>query len=268
MATNNIHKDCNNMAREKVCGIYKIVNKINGKFYIGSSNDIYGRFTRHKYQLNNNKHTNEHLQAAWNAYGAHNFELQIVEMVDLQNLLIRETYYIQYYKCTDRTVGYNKSTDAVRQTMSEEGKERVRQWHKNKIVKHSTRQKLSKINKGINKWTQEQREQMSKQRKGTNVGKDNPMYGKTKELNPMYGKQLSQQAKQKISNGKKGITKQQNAKLSSVPKRCICLETGKTYNSLVEASRDTGVQTKAISYCVNGIRDIASGLHFQLYKEE
>lgn len=36
-------KECS-MAKEKICGIYKITNKINGKVYIGQSIDIYDRW--------------------------------------------------------------------------------------------------------------------------------------------------------------------------------------------------------------------------------
>ena len=33
----------------QVCGIYRIVNKLNGKSYIGQSRDIFERFKEHKY---------------------------------------------------------------------------------------------------------------------------------------------------------------------------------------------------------------------------
>ena len=36
------------MAREKICGIYKIENLVNGKVYIGQSVDIYKRWIEHK----------------------------------------------------------------------------------------------------------------------------------------------------------------------------------------------------------------------------
>ena len=49
-------------------GIYKILNKINGKFYIGSAVNFKRRFARHKRLLNINCHPNEYLQNAWNKY--------------------------------------------------------------------------------------------------------------------------------------------------------------------------------------------------------
>ena len=77
--------------RKKTSGIYKIINKVNGKYYVGSSNDIKGRWCQHKGQLNNNKHSNPHLQYAWNKYGKDNFEFIIVEETP-QNKLMEQNY--------------------------------------------------------------------------------------------------------------------------------------------------------------------------------
>ncbi len=40
---------------EKVCGIYCIENKVNGKKYVGQSIDIYKRWKQHRNELNNKK---------------------------------------------------------------------------------------------------------------------------------------------------------------------------------------------------------------------
>lgn len=47
-------------------GVYKIVNKLNNKIYIGSSEDILRRWSRHKSLLLRNKHTNRHMQNDFN----------------------------------------------------------------------------------------------------------------------------------------------------------------------------------------------------------
>jgi group I intron endonuclease len=78
----------------RLCGIYNIVNKINGKIYIGSSNDINRRFYIHKRKLNKNSHDNKHLQLSWNKYGINNFELKIIERCNEDVLLLREQYYL------------------------------------------------------------------------------------------------------------------------------------------------------------------------------
>lgn len=77
-------------------GIYKIINKNNGKFYIGSTSQSFRkRWNLHRHQLNNDKHKNSHLQYSWNKYGAENFEFIIIEKCeDRNNVLNREQYYI------------------------------------------------------------------------------------------------------------------------------------------------------------------------------
>ena len=52
------------------CGIYKICCTGNNKFYIGSTTKSFKqRFSQHKSKLKNNKHSCQHLQAAYNLYG-------------------------------------------------------------------------------------------------------------------------------------------------------------------------------------------------------
>lgn len=63
-------------------GIYKIINQIDGKYYVGSSNNIEGnRWPYHKYHLRKGDHYNNHLQNAWNKYGESCFEFVIVNEV-------------------------------------------------------------------------------------------------------------------------------------------------------------------------------------------
>jgi hypothetical protein len=60
------------MTNQKTSGVYKIINKVDGKYYIGSSGDIRGfnrgRWYGHINKLKKNKHINSHLQNAWNKY--------------------------------------------------------------------------------------------------------------------------------------------------------------------------------------------------------
>lgn len=83
-----------------VAGVYKIVNLLNGHFYIGSSKDISQRFSDHKSDLRNLKHRNRHLENAWHKYGAENFQFEIVEetLNEKEILLEREQYYLDTLK--------------------------------------------------------------------------------------------------------------------------------------------------------------------------
>src|ERR1035437_397640 len=53
----------------KISGIYKIINKIDGKYYIGSSDHIKRRWYSHRTELRKNRHGNQYLQRARNKYG-------------------------------------------------------------------------------------------------------------------------------------------------------------------------------------------------------
>jgi group I intron endonuclease len=80
-------------------GIYCLVNLINGNIYIGSSVNIGQRMTNY---LNNtflktNKNKNMPIIQALLKYGQENFALLIVEYVYIENLSVRETYYITHF---------------------------------------------------------------------------------------------------------------------------------------------------------------------------
>ena len=83
-------------------GIYKITNKLNGKSYIGQSNDINRRFSEHK-----NK-TDLAIDKAIHKYGSDNFSFEVIEECNLSDLDEREQYWIAYYN-TYQGFGYNCS---------------------------------------------------------------------------------------------------------------------------------------------------------------
>ena len=92
----------------KRCGIYMIINLINGNKYIGSSKDIQQRLQSHRAVLRHNHHYNEHLQRAWNKYSEDNFEYSILEFCSETQRIEREQFYINVLKPE-----YNISLDVV-----------------------------------------------------------------------------------------------------------------------------------------------------------
>ena len=96
------------MGREKICGIYKIENLINGKVYIGQSNDIYRRWVYHKNSVfnKNNKCYNRPLYKDIREYGIENFSFEILEKCDEKDLDDLEKMYIKKYRSF---VGFYKS---------------------------------------------------------------------------------------------------------------------------------------------------------------
>lgn len=108
-------------------GIYRILNTTNGKFYIGSSNNMTRRFKEHRYRLGKNSHSNPYLQAAWNKYGSGSFQFEVLEEVAIPDLLKVEQHYLssspEYnlardaYAPTQGLVRTQASRDKVRTTM-------------------------------------------------------------------------------------------------------------------------------------------------------
>jgi group I intron endonuclease len=113
--------------REKiVSGIYKILNKVNGKYYVGRSKDILGnRWNHHKKQLSRNCHDNDYLQRSWNKYGESNFEWIIVEEVPLNKLVETEQKYLDIAKM-EQDKCYNCNFLADGQTWEPESREKKR----------------------------------------------------------------------------------------------------------------------------------------------
>lgn len=68
-------------------GIYAIRNKINGKAYVGSSQNMRRRVEEHFQALSSGKHQNYNLQQAYDFYGAHNFAPETLEVVEKADLL-------------------------------------------------------------------------------------------------------------------------------------------------------------------------------------
>lgn len=83
-------------------GIYKITNKVNGKCYIGQSINIEGRLESHKCSK-----SNRYLNNAIRKYGLDNFLFEILELCSINDLDIRERYWISYFKSNNRDHGYN-----------------------------------------------------------------------------------------------------------------------------------------------------------------
>lgn len=70
-------------------GIYKITNKINGKKYVGQSNNINRRFSEHCLR------SEIPIDIAIQKYGKENFIFEVLEECSLDELNSKETYWIE-----------------------------------------------------------------------------------------------------------------------------------------------------------------------------
>lgn len=93
-------------------GIYKIINVVNNKFYVGSAVDLKRRKTRHFSELRNNKHSNGRLQNSWNKYGEQAFVFVVVEeLSEAADLLAAENVWLKEHVGKDYC--YNLGVDAT-----------------------------------------------------------------------------------------------------------------------------------------------------------
>ena len=67
---------------EIIIGVYKIINIITGKYYIGYAKDIYKRFKKHRNTLKNGNHLNIMLQRSYNKYTLEAFNFEILHQYD------------------------------------------------------------------------------------------------------------------------------------------------------------------------------------------
>ena len=139
-------------------GVYKITNKINGNFYIGSTiRSFKDRFKEHcgKFMLFLNRGgrlDNPILWKAYEKYGIENFQVDILKVMNnatLNEILEQEEKYINELKplytiCQNPTKGVIPNRN---KKLTDSWKEHIRE--KSKLYKHSpeTLEKVTKNNK-------------------------------------------------------------------------------------------------------------------------
>jgi len=171
-------------------GVYTITCLANNKMYVGSTTRLFSqRWGDHKTMLNNNKHTNIHLQRAWNKYGPNAFKFEILETYGKEFVLSAEQFWINmlgtYIDGFNRnpiaknSYGIKRSSDTCKKI----GK--TLNWKKANEVwkgsKHSEEtKKLIKEKRSrqvMNPWSKDRRKAQSERMKGnTNTGLSRTKY--------------------------------------------------------------------------------------------
>lgn len=156
---------------DKNCGIYLILNKANGKGYVGLSTQLKERKKQHFKKLANNTHHNIYLQNAFNKYGINSFDFLILEYCDKKFLSEAEQEWIRlldtYNNGYNLTLGGEKNcgfypNEKTRKIMSQKAKNRMTNEYKDYLRKVNTGKKHSK----------ETKEKMSKSHKGFKYSKE------------------------------------------------------------------------------------------------
>ncbi len=126
--------------------IYKLLNKINGKCYIGQTiQKLNHRISVHICGKDDNP-----IQRAIKKYGIQSFECSVIDNADLKDILNeKEIYWINFLK-TKVPNGYNVTNGGDGRTgkLSEETKIKISQSLKGRHLSEKTKRKISETNKG------------------------------------------------------------------------------------------------------------------------
>lgn len=126
-------------------GVYKILNTVNGKCYVGSSIHLTKRWNNHRSMLRLGTHDNIHLQAAWNKYSETAFAFSVIEFCERANLLAVEQKWIDALDVY--ASGYNRRPLAS-SCMGTKYDDARRERHRAIMSSPEVRAKLSKVRRG------------------------------------------------------------------------------------------------------------------------
>lgn len=255
-----------------LAGVYMFTNNLNGKKYIGKSNNLKRRLkANYPSEIKYSKNQTYFLRAL-RKYGISNFSLEIVEMYSIDQLdfflrtenlnkrerlstiskflCSREAIYIGQFKTTIRSFGYNRcshSNDPSGITRTED--------HKKKISLKLSGRKLSN----------ETKSKLSLQK----IGDKNPQYG-TKRTPEEIARLVSYNKGKKLSPEIIENLK----KFTTTPVHQIDLKTGEiinTFKSMSDAARANGLESNMsgqISRVAAGTRKSCGGFSWRLVTKE
>jgi group I intron endonuclease len=107
-------------------GVYRIINRVNGKCYVGSASCVRGRWTRHKSALKQGKLSNAAFQEDFDKYGASAYECELLELCDKTALREREDFWIKELSAFGPD-GLNGNRGRFGRTLSPEARQRIRE---------------------------------------------------------------------------------------------------------------------------------------------
>lgn len=191
--------------------IYLIVNKVNGKTYVGQ------RKSSKEWYDDSYMGSGKRLKLAKQKYGIENFEKFLIQYCSSKEETDKaEKFWIAEYRSRDKAEyniangGQGSSIGFKGKHHTEETKRKISESCKETFKSEVVKQKLSKAHKG-KYFSDEHKLNLSESLKGKNKGKRRTEEQKIRmsetmrgENNPFYGKQHSDETKRKISESKKG----------------------------------------------------------------
>jgi len=257
------------------CGIYKIINIVNNKMYIGSSVNLKSRKYAHFNGLRKNNHANDYLQKSFNKHGEDKFKWEIIEYVKRtsnleatqKRLLKREQYWMDTLETYNREIGYNlckTAKNSITHKISEDTRNKIRErmkginplGHLSNESKKEVFKKVSETKKG-HKVSKETREKISESLKNNKDRIIRRGYTHSKETREKISE--SNKGREVWNKGKK-LSKEhiEKLKVSNKPtKKVLNIDTNKKFDSIAEASKYYNVSANGIAMVCRGIRNKA-----------
>lgn len=190
-------------------GIYRIKNLVNGKCYYGSSKQIKKRWKTHLNDLKNGKHHNIHLQRSWNKHGEVNFLFEVVEKCDETILLELEQKYLNSNPEFNIGIKSSGGDNLTKNPNKEYIIHKITQSVRKRYELMSEDEKKEKHSKPMDKNPNWKGGTSFKYCKcGTKISPENSSCIKCRDRsgskNPFFGKQHTEETKQKLSEVRKG----------------------------------------------------------------
>lgn len=254
----------------KKCGIYKIENLINGKVYIGQSQDIETRWKVHINELDSGTKKNKKFLNAWKKYGMANFKFEILEECSIDELDELEKYYIQKYSSFGD--GYNLTiggSGTKGHEVSKDAKNKIslkskRNWSDEKYsnhmsLVHSQNRPIICVNTLEVFFNSNEASRLTGYNNSNLIracNKKNMACGKDEDGNPLYWCWFDEYTGYKWQD--KVIPKGGNNR-----KKIICIETGMIFNSCSDAGAFINAHRSCIAKNIKGQLKSVKGFHFQ-----
>lgn len=200
----------------RTMAVYRILNLVTGKQYVGSSVHVERRWKLHQNQLKAKKHHAPYLQRSWDTHGPSAFLFEILEVIQDEALLLpREQHYLDLLQCCDPTHGYNTTPLAGSNRgckQSPETRAKISAAMKGRVFTAEHKARIAAANQGrthspatIAKLCQIAQERLPQT--GTPCAPETRAKisaALTGEKHPQFGKPLSEATRRKIGEQSKG----------------------------------------------------------------
>lgn len=238
----------------------------NGKVYIG----ITKQEVRTRWANGKGYEKNSHFTNAINKYGWDSFKHEVLlEGLTLEEACSEESRLIAEYKSYDRNYGYNKDFGGGVSRVREETKKKISKKAKNRWKDSEYREKATSGMKG-KKRSAESRKNISKAQKKRFESEEE----RRKAGASMRGKKHTEEQKKKISESLlEFYSNEENLEALRAKRRAInkkihavkvvCIEKGKVYDSIRDASEELQIGRANISACCRGRRKTCGGYHWK-----